>query len=82
MAKIIDLKISSLYFDDVQCGKKTFELRFNDRQYDVGDILILREFDGVDFTGRIVSVVITYILQDCGFGLVDNYVILGIALHE
>ncbi|MCI8458260.1 MAG: DUF3850 domain-containing protein [Clostridia bacterium] len=78
MAKIIELKILPEYFEAVKSGKKPFELRKNDRDYCVGDILILREFDGSKKTGRSVTVGITYILQNCGFGLADGYAILGI----
>ena len=42
MAKIIELKILPEYFEAVKSGKKTFELRKNDRDFCVGDILILR----------------------------------------
>ncbi len=78
MAKIIELKILPEYFEAVKSGKKTFELRKNDRDFCVGDILILREFDGSKTTGRSVTVGITYILQNCGFGLADGYAILSI----
>lgn len=33
MPKIHDLKILPTYFDDVAKGRKTFELRFDDRGY-------------------------------------------------
>ena len=33
MPKIHDLKILPAYFDDVAKGRKTFELRFDDRGY-------------------------------------------------
>ncbi len=80
MAKIIELKILPEYFGPVKSGKKTFELRLNDRNYEVGDILILKEFDGSQFTRRSVTVIITYVLQNCGFGLADGYAILSIKL--
>lgn len=80
MAKIIELKILPNYYEAVKKGEKTFELRLNDRNYEVGDILILKEYDGSQFSGRSVTVIITYILQDCGFGLADGYAILSIKL--
>lgn len=83
MSKIIELKIFPQYFNAVERGEKKFELRKNDRDFLVGDILILREFDGINMTGRSITVMITYILQNCGFGLADDYVILGIKkLHN
>jgi len=39
-----DLKTWPLYFAAVSSGKKTFEIRKNDRDFKVGDILILKEF--------------------------------------
>lgn len=42
MPKIHDLKILPTYFDDVAKGRKTFELRFDDRGYFEGDLLLLR----------------------------------------
>lgn len=38
-----DLKIDKRYFDAIKSGEKTFELRFNDRNYQAGDVLHLRE---------------------------------------
>ncbi len=36
-----ELKLDIKYFDDVKNGKKNFEIRKNDRNYQVGDILEL-----------------------------------------
>jgi ASC-1-like (ASCH) protein len=40
-----ELKIYPKYFEDVILGKKTFEIRKNDRKYCVGDVLLLKEWD-------------------------------------
>ena len=80
MNKTIDLKILPEHFADIKSGRKKAELRYNDRNYTVGDKLILREWTGNDYTGRTCSVIITHILQNCGFGLVDGYAILSIEL--
>ena len=77
MAKIHDLKILPKYFDDVESGKKPFEVRFNDRNFEVGDILCLREYDRGGYTGREVKKKVTYVLDNreyCKAG----FVILGI----
>lgn len=78
------LKLHVDYFDDVADGVKTFEIRKNDRDYQVGNILVLREYDPIDsytgaFTGRECRARITYITD---YAQKDNYVVLGIVLVE
>lgn len=73
-----DLKLSSKYYDDVMIGRKRFELRKNDRDYQVGDVFVLREYDNGQYTGRYFIQSIGYILKDCPqFGLMDGYCIFG-----
>lgn len=74
---IHELKIFPKYFDAVVSGDKTFEVRRNDRDFNVGDILNLMEFDGSSYSGNNVLVKITYILNDRTY-CKDDYVILGI----
>ncbi|AIS74044.1 hypothetical protein [Leuconostoc phage LLC-1] len=42
--KIHELKLDEEYFDDVESGLKTFEIRKNDRNYNAGDLLALSRF--------------------------------------
>lgn len=72
-----NLKILPMYFEEVRLGNKTFELRKNDRPYNVGDTLILKEFDGNNYTKRELTREITYILQGGNYGLDKDYCILG-----
>lgn len=74
-----ELKIWPEYFSAVREGIKTFEYRLNDRNYQVGDILVLKEYlsESKEYTGREVSVVITYILP-----VKDNYVIMSVKLMK
>lgn len=72
-----ELKIAPEYFEKVLSKEKTFEFRYNDRNYQVDDILKLKEYDNGQYTGREISVQITYILQDFE-GLESNYAILSI----
>ena len=39
--KVRELKLNTEYYDDVKKGLKTFEVRKNDRDFKVGDILSL-----------------------------------------
>jgi len=77
--KIHVLKIHPKYFTDFLYKRKNFELRKDDRNYQVGDLITLREYDNGAYTGReIKNLLICYILRDCPeFGLKDGYCILG-----
>ena len=74
------LKTWPRYFNDIKTGLKTFELRRNDRDYQVGDILKLREWDQTaqDYTGEIIKKEITYILEGGNFGLATGFCIMSI----
>lgn len=80
------LKTDPAVFQDVLDGKKTFEIRFNDRGYQVGDLVVLKEtkFTGQQmksgeplvYTGREIQKRISYVLS--GYGLHEGWVILAI----
>lgn len=76
-----NLKIAPSYFEAVKENKKTFELRRNDRNFNVGDTLNLEGFQG-EYTGRNIQVKITYILEGGIYGLSKEYVILAIKKVE
>ncbi|MFK4936746.1 DUF3850 domain-containing protein [Lactococcus garvieae] len=42
--KTHELKLDVKYFEDVKSGKKNFEMRNNDRDFQVGDILELKAY--------------------------------------
>ena len=77
--KTHELKTINPYFQEVWDGNKTFEVRFNDRDFQVEDFLILKEYDHVkkEFIGREVFCQITYILDDPSY-CKEGYVILAI----
>jgi len=79
--KIHKLKTWKEYFVAVFCGLKKFELRKNDRDFKIGDELILEEWDEINeiYTGRILHRRIDYILQGGQFGLEEGFVILGLS---
>ena len=79
--KVHDLKIKPCYYLAIENGKKPFEVRFNDRKFKVGDILRLREYADGDYTGRVLNVKITYVLDDSLF-CKKGYVVLGIKPYE
>ena len=71
------LKIKSEHFSAVINKTKTAEIRYNDRNYQVDDMLILNEIDenGV-FTGKNCEVIVTHILDDNQY-LQTGYVMLS-----
>lgn len=75
---IHELKILPEYFEALLECEKEFELRKDDRDYRVGDILVLEKWDGEKYTGDYLQCKIKYILRNCPeYGLADGYCILG-----
>ena len=74
---IIRKKILPEYFEAVQENRKKFELRKDEDNIQVGDEIILEEWDG-EYTGRYTSRKATYILRNVPeYGLNDGYCIIG-----
>lgn len=71
-----ELKIQPIYFNPVWNEEKTFEIRENDRDFKVGDIVRLREWDLVncEYTGRSLLVIIIYITD---FMQKPGYIVFG-----
>lgn len=74
--KIDCLKVLPHFFLAVEVGIKTFEIRKNDRNYKVGQLIILEEYDGNNYTGRNIKVVITYLTD---YKQADDYVVFSFA---
>ena len=79
--KVHDVKLGATFFDDVKTGRKTFELRKNDRGYKEGDTIVLHEYKDGATTGRTITKKIVYMLEDFT-GLEDGYCILGLGEVE
>lgn len=72
------LKLAKMFFNDMQTGRKPFDLQKNDREYQLGDVIEYREMDNGEPTGRILEKEIIYILE--GFaGLTEGWCILALA---
>lgn len=79
MDTVHELKILPKWFEDVARQKKTFEIRKNDRDYNVGDTLILKEWCKGKYTGREIKRTVSYIYYGDGtYGLSDEYVVMAI----
>ena len=73
------IKLGASFFGEVERGEKTFELWKNDRNYQKGDILEMLEFKDGKHTGRVVRVLVTYILTEYT-GLEEGFCIMGTSL--
>ena len=62
-------------------GNKPFEIRKNDRDFQVGDVLILKEWDNIKYSGREIGAVVRYVLIDF-IGLQEGYVALGLQILD
>lgn len=81
---IHELKIWPEHFDNIVIGKKTFEIRKNDRDYKTGDTLILKRFnpDNQEYTGATCNVYVSHILYgtDNNWGFNRDCCIMSIHL--
>nr|DAI75191.1 MAG TPA: activating signal cointegrator [Caudoviricetes sp.] len=78
MCKIVEKKILPEYFNEVIHERKKFEIRKDEDDLQIGDSVILREWDGEKYTGRETGRRIVYILRDAPeYGLMPGYVIFG-----
>jgi len=80
---IHNLKIEEKYLNAIKDGSKTFEIRHNDRDFKVGDILV---FDDPREESGHYAVLVTYMIDDERF-CKENYVVMSIkpigkAIHQ
>ena len=88
--KYHELKTDPAVFAAVAAGDKTHEIRFNDRDFQIGDVLHLRETVAtgeamragapLEYTGRHALREVSHI--QAGYGLVDGWVILSFKQGE
>lgn len=73
------LKLADKFWDAVKNGPKTFEIRKDDRHFEVGDTILFKHVGG---SGHWVMgpYRVTYILRSADFpdGIRDGYVVMGI----
>lgn len=75
--KVHTIKLAKMYYEDVKSGKKSFELRKNDRGYKQGDLLKMLEYAEGAWTGRQIMAEVTYLLEDYA-GIEEGYCIMAI----
>jgi len=80
MSKIHELKTWPPYFGELQIGRKTFEARKDDRGFEKGDVLILREYDPSTqtYSGKELAFIAGYILRGGEFGVAEGYCIISL----
>lgn len=71
------LKIKPEYYRAIAKGVKNFEVRYNDRNFHVGDMLHLQECVKDEYTGREILAEVTYLLDDPTF-CKEGYVVMAI----
>jgi hypothetical protein len=76
-----ELKTWSEYFESMVLEEKNFEVRKNDRNFKVGNYLLLKEWnpESEEYTGREVFRKIEYILKGGQFGIEEGYIVMGLS---
>lgn len=77
--KQVRKKILPQYLEEVWRGNKNFELRKDEDDIQVGDELILEEWDeATGYTGTEAKRTVTYVLRNVPeYGLMNGYCIIG-----
>ena len=78
--KTHELKTWPQSYEAIKSGEKTFEYRLNDRDYKVGDLLLLRNFDPntKQYLNDEILVKVTYIVYGGVYGIPKDYCIMAI----
>ncbi|MCA0229867.1 MAG: DUF3850 domain-containing protein [Bacteroidetes bacterium] len=80
--KTHELKVHKSYVKLLLSGRKTFEVRKNDRDFQEGDVLILRPWDEKkeEYIGGNTEFYynVTYVLHGGKFGIEEGYCVMGI----
>jgi hypothetical protein len=96
--RVHDLKVWPEFFEALADGRKTYEVRKDDRDFQVGDGLLLREWEPLNngfhkmgsYTGRAVVAEVVHLMRGpLAFGLAlgdllvpSGVVVLGIDVHD
>lgn len=75
-----ELKTWPSYFNSVMNGIKPFEVRKADRDFKIGDVLLLKEWNPTTerYTGAVCTRQVCYILKGGQFGIESGYVVMGL----
>ena len=78
---IHELKTVQPFFNDIWNGIKKFDVRLNDRDFKVGDFLLLKEYGLKGYEPREILCEIIYFFNGW-LMLKEGYVVLGIKVKE
>jgi ASC-1-like (ASCH) protein len=85
---IHELKCWNEFFEPLSDGRKTFEIRKNDRGFHTGDILVLKEWNPFteEYSGRVMQVKVVWMIfaeEATVSGLLPNHVAMSVRpAHE
>lgn len=88
-----ELKCNDEFMMDIATGLKSFEVRQNDRGFEVGDTLLLKggNLGGAGMTdhdltyvysGKVLEAEVTYILHGGKWGIQKGYCVMGIKVRN
>lgn len=75
MSKYHEIKILPHWFDLARTHRKPFEVRRNDRDYQVGDTVKMREYQNDTYSGWFLTATISSVYT--GEGVADGYCVFG-----
>jgi len=72
-----DLKLETAFYQATERGDKTFEVRKNDRDFQLGDMVVLHEVvNGVPTGRKLTPMEIVYVLLGNVYGLAPDYCVM------
>ena len=76
-----ELKTHRQYFNEIWDRKKLFEVRFDDRNYQIGDTVRLLDYDPDTntFSDKTIRADISYKLEGGHFGVEKGYCVLSLS---
>lgn len=80
MSRVHALKTWPGPFEAMRVGRKTFEYRQNDRDFQVGDCLVLQEYNPEtdSLTRECLSMRVLYVLAGGQFGVPPKYCVMSV----
>lgn len=72
------------FWEAIAGGEKTFEVRKNDREFEVGDTLKLNWYfpEKDEYDGSWIEATVTYILYGPAFGVEEGYCVMAIQVGK